>query len=226
MMDLLITCVNYSDYLDYSLRYNLEIFNHIYILTTPEDCLTKNIITKYNNSKTILIETNLFYQDGAHLNKGAALNLGLQNLRNKDWLLIGDTDCIYPYRLKDLVQRLDINYLYGMYRHTIHTSKNLNEEVNIMNTIDSNDEFFSYIMSKHGYAHKLILGYCQLFNFSSKFLENKNLTYPHGKSCRFVDTIFSRSNFSRRYKKLLDTYCIHLGDTGINWTGRKSVIFQ
>lgn len=226
MLKLLTTCVNYSDYLDYTLKYNIEIFDEIHIATTKEDSSTHQVIkkynSKYNNIKTT--STDLFYSNGALLNKGAAVNLLLTSLPKEGWVLIGDADCIYPIVLKQFEPKLNIDFLYGMYRHIVNTPKNLQDEVNKMNSLDF--ELFAQIKSKHGYIHRLVLGYCQLFNFSSKFLQDKELTYPDGRSCRYVDTIFSRSNFHRRYKSLLDTYCIHLGETAVNWYGRKTGIFR
>lgn len=227
MLRLLTTSVNYSDYLNYTLKYNIEVFDEIHIATTPEDVDTQNIVAKYNSkyNNIKLLITDLFYSNGAILNKGAATNLLLQSLSKKGWVLIGDADCIYPLMLKTSVSQLDPNYLFGMHRHIIETAKDLDHEVNKMNDLNNNQEFFQDLKSKHGYVHRLILGYCQLFNFSSKFLKDKNLQYPDGRSCRYVDTIFSRSNFNRKHKALLDTYCIHLGQTSTNWYGRKSDTF-
>lgn len=228
MLRLLTTCVNYSDYLDHTLKYNIEIFDEIHIATTTKDEATPKIIKKYNEkyNNVKITTTDIFYSNGALLNKGAAVNLILQSIPKEDWVLIGDADCIYPQMLKEAVKNLDVNYLYGVYRHIINTGHNLQEQVDHMNNLRTDDELFNSIKSKHGYIHRLILGYCQLFNFSSRFLQDKNLVYPDGRSCRYVDTIFSRSNFNRRYKRLLETYCIHLGETAINWYGRRSDKFQ
>ncbi len=227
MLRLLTTSVNYSDYLNYTLKYNIEIFDEIYIATTKEDSSTHQVIkehnTKYNNIRTI--STDLFYSNKAILNKGAAINLLLQSISKTGWVLIGDADCIYPLVLKTSVPDLDPNYLFGMYRHIVDTAKDLENEVGRMSNLQDNTEFFRDLKSQHGFIHRLVLGYCQLFNFSSKFLQDKELTYPDGRSCRYVDTIFSRSNFNRKYKSLLDMYCIHLGQTATNWYGRKSDTF-
>lgn len=227
MLRLLTTSVNYSDYLNYTLKYNIEIFDEIHIATTANDKDTQKIVeeynTKYNNIKLTI--TDIFYTNNALLNKGAAINLLLQSIPKTGWVLIGDADCVYPLMLKTSTSQLDPNFLFGMHRHIVETAKDLEKEVFRMNNLKHYQEFFEDLKSQHGYVHRLILGYCQLFNLSSVFLQNKNLIYPDGRSCRYVDTIFSRSNFNRKYKQLLDTYCIHLGKTAINWYGRKSDTF-
>jgi len=231
MLSLLITCVNYSDYLDCTLKYNLEIFDNIYIVTTPDDENTINIINKYNNTNKIKqLTTNIFYDDinGSKpvFNKGGALNYGLSQISYRDWLLIGDADIIYPQKLNSIIDSLDKNYLYGMYRYPIVNADSVDSAVATLNSEISSKNFINDNKLWVGERQRLLIGYCKLFNFESVYIQNKSLIYPNGKSCQHVDTQFSRSYFSKRQRKVLDLYYLDLGKSYVNWYGRKSEKFK
>lgn len=226
MLNLLITCVNYSDYLESTLIYNINNFDNIYIVTTTQDVYTHNTIQALNIKNNIrVINTNIFFEDGpwgkTYFNKGGAINFALSQIEQKDWLLIGDADIIYPSKIKDELSTLNIDVLYGMYRYKVYNKTNmLNIIENQKNQIDNqylNEAIAHYGMRRHG-----IVGYCQLFNFNSIRLKDNLISYPQGSSARYVDTRFSKHYFPRKYRALLNKYCLHLGPTCVNWTGRKS----
>lgn len=228
MLRLLTTCVNYGDYLDHTLRYNKYIFDEINIATSSQDILTRKIVKKHNTHNNIkIIITDVFYANNVSINKGAAINVLLSNTDHNGWLLIGDADCIYPNQLKDIVTSLNINNLYGMYRYIINKSTDIEKAVTTMNNSqDLLDILKSQeIQLKPAARSHLVLGYCQLFNYAAKIFNKTKPKYPEGSSCRFVDTQFSRSYF-RKNRHLLDHYCIHLGEPGVNWHGRNSILFK
>ena len=109
-------CVDYSDYLNYFIKYNLNHFDRLVVVTTKKDKKTIKLC-KENNLQYIL--TNRFYENGASFNKGKALNDGFKCLDKKDWMLIIDSDIILPkdFRKKIEKMRLDEKILYGVFRH-------------------------------------------------------------------------------------------------------------
>jgi len=225
MLNLLITCVNYSDYLSYTLPYNVTIFDNIYIVTTEQDKNTHRVINKLNSIKQNIttLYTNIFFEDGpwgkTHFNKGGALNFGLSNIEHKDWIIIGDADIIYPLNIINQLPNLEIECLHGMYRYKINKSEDIlaaiksYEREEVYNTYGK-DAIIQYGLRKHG-----IIGYCQLFNFSSTCIKN-GFSYPQGPTAFAVDTQFSRGYFPRKYRRLNKNYCLHLGEVCINWKGR------
>lgn len=215
MISFICVCVNYADYLEETLKYNYSIFDNIYIITTQSDNKTKEIAKKYSNIS--IIETDIFYKNNHPFNKGAAINLALQSIKNADWILIGDADCIYPHNLKNLIINLDKNCLYGMKRTIVSCSKELNE----------------ILTGKH--QPKLRLekamhytpGYFQLLNLSADKFINKQIKYPEFPTAQRVDRWFAKYNFPYNERKIIDeSFVIHLGPTTINWSGRKSEIWK
>lgn len=230
MLSLLITSVNYSDYLEFTLRYNCEIFDAIYIITSPLDTQIVEVIEKYNKKNNIhIFYTDIFYQDGPWgktlFNKGGALDFGLKNIEKKDWIVIGDADTIYPFDIKNIVNALDKNHIYTMPRQKIMDPSLINSCVEEMNKeYHTRDNIRVICPSKHFDKTHRIIGYCQLFNFDADIFKNKNITYPHGHNCRSIDTIFARQFFTKKRRRTLSNkYCIHIGPTEINWNGRASV---
>lgn len=215
MINFICVCVNYSDYLRETLKYNSSIFNTIFIVTTQSDDKTKEICKQYANVKCI--ETEIFYKDNCPFNKGAGLNLGLQNIEKKDWLLIGDADCIYPNNLSSLTTNLDINCLYGMRREIVTTSE-------VLNDILTGKYKPKPRLEK---AMHYTPGYFQLFNMSAEKFVNKPINYPEFPTAQRVDRWFAKYNFPYSERRIIDNeFVIHLGPTIINWSGRKSEIWK
>jgi hypothetical protein len=215
MINFLCVCVNYADYLATTLKYNINIFDKIYIVTSESDNETKDLVSAYQkeHSSINLIQTDIFFNNGCSLNKGAGLNLGLQSIEDKDWILIGDADCIYPSHLQSLLPDLDKNCIYGMKRVVVHSQTSLND------LMDKKYEPQPRLEKAMHYTP----GYCQLFNFQSEHLQNKQLTYPEYPTAQRVDRLFAKYNFPYQCRKVMyDQFVIHLGPTTINWAGRKS----
>jgi hypothetical protein len=209
-ISLLLTCVNYSDYLEETINYNTNIFDNIYVITTPEDILTQKICSLYNN--ITIYKTSIFTKHASSFNKGAALNEGLKLMPKNQWILVGDSDCIYPECIKKEIKNLDKNKLYSYPRHNVKNKKHLQ---------DIFCHSYPPILLKNKNV-KTILGYCQIFH-SSSFFFNKNPHYStRYKNASRSDIAFS-SKWPRQQKQVLNCgYVLHLGETGINWSGRKS----
>jgi hypothetical protein len=215
MITFICVCVNYSDYLQETLKHNSLIFDNIFIVTTPSDDKTKEIINQYPNIK--YIETEIFYKDSCPFNKGAGLNLGLQNIEKKDWLLIGDADCIYPNSLQNLTTDLDKNCLYGMRREIVNSPE-------VLDDILTGKYKPKPRLEK---AMHYTPGYFQLFNISAEKFLNKSINYPEFPTAQRVDRWFAKYNFAHNERKIIDNeFVIHLGPTIINWSGRKSDLWR
>lgn len=215
MISFICVCVNYSDYLDETLKYNSRIFDDIYIVTTPSDTKTKEVIQKYNNITTI--ETDIFYENNCSFNKGAGLNLGLQSIKTKGWLLSGDADCIYPDNLGTIITDLDKNCIYGMRREIVNS-------VSVLNDIMTGKYKPRPRLEK---AMHYTPGYFQLFNTSAAKFLDKQIAYPQFPTAQRVDRWFAKYNFAHNERKIIDDgFVIHLGPTTINWSGRKSDIWK
>lgn len=109
-IDGLVVCVGeqYAHYLEKSLPIWLE---------TLDDLL---IVTDYNTRKLngyITYQTDVFYQHGAHFNKGAALSEAFAALNPTDWVLNFDADIIpEPDWRKIAETQIKVGTLYGATR--------------------------------------------------------------------------------------------------------------
>ena len=90
-------------------------FDEIYVVTKHSDGDT---ITTCDNLGVPCLTTDAF---GEHFNKGAALNAGLEILKDlgEDWICITDADIFWPLRLYDYLPPLHTAYLYGFYRRVL-----------------------------------------------------------------------------------------------------------
>lgn len=225
MLNLLITCVNYSDYLSDTLNHNIHIFDKLYIVTTSEDKETNKIIEQFNSIRNNIIPlyTNIFFEDGpwgkTHFNKGGALNFGLSNIEHKDWIIIGDADIIYPSNIINQLPNLEIDCMHGMYRYKIFKREEISLAIQSYQTEEKYDMYLNNAIIQYGQRKHGIIGYCQLFNFSSICIKD-GFSYPQGPTAFAVDTIFSRGYFPRKYRRLHKNYCLHLGEACKNWKGR------
>jgi len=230
-LNLLIVSVNYNDYLSYTLKYNQPVFDNIYVVSSSRDqSISKTIDSLDDHSNIHLLLTEAFYQGGqwgsSIFNKGGGINYGLSQIPNKDWILIGDADCIYPQRLRGIFNNLKKTNLHCMYRKMVSSPTILPEMVHVMNNEKPSDVSPEQFKNQENRSVHYFPGYCQLFNFDADVFKDKKVVYPEGRSCRYIDTIFSRGTFTRPFRTLLhEFYCLHLGKTCVNWYGRKSEEF-
>jgi len=217
MINFLCVSVNFGDYLNETLKQNASIFDKITVVTSTTDHHTQNVCRQYSNIKTI--ETDIFFDNKCDFNKGAGLNEGLKHIQDKDWLLIGDADCIYPSNLKSTIQELNLdkNNIYGMRRHIVHSSNELKDIIE--GRVKPNPRLER--------AMHYTPGYFQLINLSADHIINRQLEYPQFPNAARVDRWFAKFNFGPNNRKIIDgSFVIHLGPTMINWSGRKSKTWE
>jgi hypothetical protein len=234
MITALLVSVNYADYLDVILPYNTLQFDQIIVLTIESDKECQNICSKYPNIKCLVFPDIILKKNGQKFNKGAILNAGfryLNEIKYSDWLVMTDSDIIFPENFKELLlsKNKDLNLLYGMKRKHCYDSKTLEE----------------YLKTKR--AHVLnrandppFIGFCQIFIYQVnkfKFVERFNadkldiifLTNfsKELEQFRHVPKFSRKLNITQATKdlpnfvKLSETdFVIHLGKNAKNWEGR------
>lgn len=118
------TCVGptYAAHLARTLPVWLGTLDSLTVVTKPGD----PAISKLNRNWLIpavrepaafaIIETDAFTKHGAHFNKGAALNVALDQARPTDWMLSLDCDVLPPADWRDHLAGIDPGYLYGCHR--------------------------------------------------------------------------------------------------------------
>jgi glycosyltransferase involved in cell wall biosynthesis len=129
-------CVNYSDFLAWTLPHNKPHFDRWIIVSDTKDQLTHNLCSFYNVE---LIKTDVFYQDQG-FNKYAGINEALKKVGNDQWVLFLDADIVLPPTTKRVLKELQLSKdsIYGIDRLDV---KGLEEWVKFINyprtTIDN-----------------------------------------------------------------------------------------
>ena len=228
MITALLVSVNYSDYLEVALPYNVLQFDQIIVLTIESDKACQDLCSKHSNVKCLVFPDKLIKKNGLNFNRGALFNEGFKYLNEtgySDWLIMTDSDIIFPENFKELMlsKKKDPNILYGMGRKTCNSSTDIKNQIRrIKKTKNTREAFF---------------GFCQIFMYKTNEFKYEEHNVVRG------DVIFL-SQFSEELRKLpiperwrqktlknipnfitLPINGIHLGESGVNWTGRKSQTF-
>lgn len=236
ILEAVIVCVNYADFLAHTLPYNKALFNKVVVVTDTKDLDTKRLC-EYHHVECI--QTDVFYENGDSFNKGKGINEGLKRLSCKEWVVQLDADIYLPPLTRFILDRIELDpqTIYGMDRLMCPSYKDWMEFIEKPRPIQ---EAYIYIhptafpvgvriaeyMSK-GYEP---IGYFQMWNPSASGVT----AYPtqHGKADR-TDVLHAKK-FSRLKRQLLpELLCIHLDSEnstvikmGKNWNGRQTAPFS
>ena len=204
-IDVIITSVDYNDFLILSLENNTKYFENITVVTSNDDIICQNICKSYGVK---CITTDAFYEDDFVFNKGRAINIGIESIVNPEFILLLDADIIVTNKIE--LSNLELDTLYTSdrwicYNHFQYERWRKGETP--VNNLPKYER-------DNGY------GFFQLFNFNNSLdvkwypSELENSSHP--------DLKFS-SYFPK--KQTIDVDIIHLGDVKKNWDGRKSEKF-
>lgn len=199
-IDVVIVSVDYNDFLSITLDSMSRLFN-ITVVTSTSDIVCQQLCKKFNVNCVI---TGKMYENGAIFNKGKAINEGLKSIKNPDWILLLDADIYLKPDFLDVVKNSNLNI------NSLVMCKRL--------IIDNNEDFIKWengedvgqLERSKGY------GYFQMFNANSQY--NRKFFYSEEYSDASESDLEFRDRF--KIKSELDTYVVHLGDTGQNWSGR------
>ena len=204
-IDVIITSVDYNDFLILSLENNTKYFENITVVTSNDDIICQNICKSYGVK---CITTDAFYEDDFVFNKGKAINIGIESIVNPEFILLLDADIIVTNKFD--LSNLELDTLYTSdrwicYNHFQYERWRKGEtQVNNLPKYERDN----------GY------GFFQLFNFNNSLdvkwypSELENSSHPDLK----FSSLFSK-------KQTIDVDIIHLGDVKKNWNGRKSEKF-
>lgn len=210
-LDVVMTCVNYGDFLSVSLNENIKYFSpkRITVVTDGNDIVTQKICDLFGVNCVI---TDKFYEDGAVFNKGKGINEGINSIKDPEWILLTDADIVFPSNIIDVLSKkvVDQNVLYSASRFLCHTyEKFLKYKNNEIGLIDMGD--VNLCQPK---------GYFQLFYYFHPRLLNKDYCYPiTSKDASWSDLEFSDC-FKEQKECIDDIKLIHLGEESKNWRGR------
>lgn len=197
-------CVDYADLLARSLKLWHTGLDRLIVITSTADTATQKLCRKHNVETHV---TDIFYANGAHFNKGAALSecAAASGIRDSaDWILTFDADIVPPDDWRAAVERsMPVpSMLYGTRRFwQPETAEHL--------VVDQTKKM----------PQSWVLGFFMLFHANDPHLPAGSLFDLHWPHAGNFDTIFCR-RWPKQNQVILPIKMIHLGDERKNWCGR------
>ena len=114
-LECVIICVDYADFLAWTLPFNRQQFDRLVVVTSKQDKQTRKLCEFYHVQ---CVPTDDFYRAEKAFDKAAGLNVGLRALELKDWVAVMDADILLPPRAKEMFERAQPNkdFIYGIDR--------------------------------------------------------------------------------------------------------------
>lgn len=207
-MDLraILVCVDYADFLEITLPYNLHHFSEVCVVTSKSDDDTIDIACNYCHTVR-LYRTDAFYENGAHFNKWKALEEGLDFMGRKGWICIMDADILWPREL--CLTTLDWK-IGNLYTPLCRIMEDLSQPI-------PNEDWWGKFPLRPNQAE--FAGYSQIFHADDPHLGDPpwhQLDWSHAGG---ADSFFQRK-WPASHKIRPDFEALHLGPHGANWHGR------
>ena len=223
-------CINYSDFLAWTIPASKNLFNYYVVVTSPEDKKTQALCEHYN---VHCVATNEMFESGKEgFNKGRAINIGLEKLSKKDFVLHLDADIYVPPNSRRLLDclPLDPTCIYGADRQMCPNFEKWAEYLKEPRSYQSDlylwaDAFpmgVRIVRASEGY---IPIGFFQMFSPSG----SKVTQYPEEHAIDRTDMQFAKLWEPAKRRLLAEVVTIHLESEqvkmGANWQGRKTKPF-
>lgn len=238
-IEAVVVCVNYSDFLAYTLPANKSQFNNMVVVTDTADMGTVSLCEKYN---VRCIQTDAFYENGEKFNKAAGINVGLQALQRKEWVVHLDADIFLPPLTRYILEKtpLDRFKIYGIDRLMCSSYDDWIEYAEGPRSVHEHWAFThlnlfptgSRLVQYGDYLDEDVpdgwvpIGFFQMWYPSA----TNTHVYPgqHGAADR-TDVLHAKQ-YNRAHRELIpELVAIHLDSEevamGTNWSGRKTARF-
>ena len=211
-IDAIITCVGREalTMLEFTYIYNLDLYDNLIIVTSPKD---HDVELFCKRNKLQCIVTDVFNKNGAKFNKGAGINIALENLKYNDWVLHLDSDITSKPEDRLIMEKecIDKENFYGTRRIIV---KNLKE----FQGINKGEIDQTTLLSYPGIG----FGYFQLWNQNSQIMK-MGYKYPESFNTADYDWQFRNLwgdciNGDWEYTgklKRLSFNVLHLGNPGV-----------
>lgn len=223
-------CVNYGDFLAWTLPFNKFHFDNMVVVTSTADVETQKLCEYWHVQ---CIHTDVCFE-GDGFNKGKMINAGLERLGGNAWVVHMDADIFLPPHFRDIVQAisLDESCIFGLDRMMCRDFAAWLQYFMAPKVQHENDIYvhpgpFDMGVRLSGRSHGgwFPLGYFQMWHQG-----HTKRAYPtqHTSAAR-GDMQFATS-FPREKRQLLpECIAIHLETSsegmGANWNGRKTPRF-
>lgn len=206
-MNAVITSVNYSDFLTWSLPHNAHHFERIVVVTSTTDSATAEVASPYAQ----VIRTDAFTANCAKFAKYAGVELGLDALGRSGLIAVLDADILLPRVLSGVP--MQPGAIYSPFRRMCNVCPPPPEENWRDFPRDSVPPPWHF------------LGYCQIFHGDDPALGSPPWHGSGHKSAARGDMIMMEHwPRERRIRPGWDV--LHLGEARKNWNGRVTGKYQ
>ena len=229
-LECVIICVDYADFLAWTLPFNRPHFDRLIVVTSTTDKKTQKLCEHYH---VRCVQTDAFFRDEKAFDKAAGLNIGLEQLELKDWVAVMDADIMLPPRAKEMIERSQPNkdFIYGIDRVNCPNFESLMDFISepemqyfgqafvAMNRFDMG----ARLVCEQGYVP---IGFFQLYH--PKCSQTLRYCERHDSHGNHSDMNHASQWPRNRRGFIPEVIGIHLssdGDSQNNWRGRKSKAF-
>jgi hypothetical protein len=220
----IITCVNYADFLRLTLPAAKRAFGSVTVLTSPQDLQTR-FVCESIGAKPYL--TDVWQEYGATFNKSAAISECLQVVTQNDddcWVLLMDADVLLPDGVRIDLPALDRSTLYSVPRRLCENESDwISFRAGRMPwgafPLDIPPVIGGKVWGGVPTANPAgLMGYFQLWHLSC--LGGIRIM-PLSRNAASYDISFAL-RFADNKRVLLPFEVLHLGPIRVNWDGRNS----
>jgi hypothetical protein len=220
-MNAILVSVDYTDLLAITLPFNRRHFDRVVVVTSPGDA--PNVLPVCLANDAHMHVTGAFYEAGGRgvgmvFMKWKALEEGLDVLRGwgPGWLCVMDADVVWPRTLPaDLESTLIPGRLYTPLRRMMADVTGLTRD-----TVPPESEWGGFPLHRNVAEWA---GYSHIFHTSDPVLPR-----PPWYDTRWLHAGGADSFFQARWpapRKVRPPWeCLHLGEPGVNWMGRSSIL--
>lgn len=204
-MRAIMVCVDFHDVLSLTLSRQVNHFHSLHIITDRKHHAdTYAVCEPFPNVQ--VLQTDLFYADGAHFAKYRALEWALDQIGRHGWLTILDADIVYP-AFADMSRYLRRGYLYTPLRRICDPIPQVIPEESVWGTYPIHPQFREWA------------GYSQTFHCEDARLGQPPWHQIDWTGCQGGDS-FLQAKWPTEYKIRPPFEVLHLGRPGVNWLGR------
>lgn len=236
-LEVVVVCRDYADFLAQTLPFNIAHVDRLVVVTSHDDTATKSVCQKWSVECVV---TDAFTEKGDAFNKGSAVNIGIQSLRQRGWILQLDADIVLPSTFRNMLDKsaLHRDCIYGCERANVNGWEKW-EHLKRCHYHEEPQFGYNYLVTtpaEYPIGANLIhkqRGYCPIGFFQlwhSSFMHKHDLRYPETEGSAENMDVQWALRWPRSQRLLLPTVRVfHLESQvaamGINWKGRKSKPF-
>lgn len=232
-IECIIVCDSYHDYLRHTLPLTKHIFDRVVVVTSYEDKKTQRVCEYFHVE---CIKTDVMEARKGVFKKGYGINVGLNALSKKDWIVHMDADILLPPQTRIILERanFDRSMIYGIDRFNVKGFKayqDFCEELPLQHEADAYIHLKALplstrVMSVEG-GGWVPIGFFQLWNPSV----SKIYKYPEGHTNAGREDMLFGKLWPRAKRSLIPEivgYHLESDDAGFgsNWNGRKTAPFS